>query len=140
MDRPFLWFGLDGVLSSPLVEPNPVMVNTLRYLRDFAGFGVGILAGDHCEWGPARKRIVADLGEVTVIVDSGTADARASRWDIFRIAEKLAGIPPKVSILIDRDAETCAAANAFGWRSIRFQDNARACRQLHCATGTQSIL
>ncbi|RDI69045.1 hypothetical protein [Nocardia pseudobrasiliensis] len=140
MYAPFLWFDLDGVLLYPSAETNHVMVNTLRYLRDFAGFGIGVLANEPCGWGQSRKQVMAELGGVDAVVDSRTADAGTSHRDLFRIAEREAGIPANISILVDRDAETCAAANASGWRSIQFHDNSRTCRELKCATGIQAIL
>jgi putative hydrolase of the HAD superfamily len=121
------------------VTPNFPMVNTLLYFRE-NGFGVGILTNNVIEWEPHWKRITAGVGDSTLIIDSCKVGARKPQPEIFAIAEKEAGLPPGVSILIDDVAENCAAANAVGWRSVHFRDNAQSCRELQTLTGLPAII
>lgn len=121
------------------VRPNALMVNTLRHFRE-NGFGVGILTNNVIEWEPHWKRIAAGVGDSTMIIDSCKVGARKPQREIFAIAEKEADLPPGVSTLVDDVAENCAAAEAFGWQSIHFRDNAQACRDLQTLTGLPSII
>lgn len=121
------------------VSPNPVMVNTLRHFRE-NGFGVGILTNNVVEWEPYWTRITADVGDVAAVIDSCKVGARKPQPEIFRVAEKVAELPSGVSVLVDDVAENCAAANAFGWRSVHFRDNGQACRDLYSLTGLAPII
>lgn len=121
------------------IEPNHVMINTLRYLRDY-GVGVGILTNNVTEWGPHWKRMVAGTGEVDALVDSCEIGARKPQPEIFEIAEKVVNRADERFVLIDDVEENCAAARAAGWTAIRFADNIQVCRELFGITGVPSII
>jgi putative hydrolase of the HAD superfamily len=121
------------------IEPNHVMVNTLRYLRD-NGVGVGILSNNVVEWGPHWKRMIAATGKVDALVDSCEVGARKPQPEIFDIAEKMSGRAGERFLLIDDVEENCAAARNAGWTAIRFRDNLQVCRELVAHTGVPSIV
>jgi putative hydrolase of the HAD superfamily len=125
------WF--EGVMA------NILMVNTLRHFRE-NGFGVGVLTNNVIEWEPYWKPIIAGIGDATLVIDSCKVGARKPQHEIFAIAEKEADLPPGVSVLVDDVAENCAAAEAFGWQSVCFKDNAQACRDLQAVTGLAPIV
>ena len=125
------WF--DGI------EPNHIMINTLRHLRD-NGVGVGILTNNVVEWGPHWKRMIAAVGDVDALVDSCEVGARKPQPEMFAIAEKMSARTTERFLLIDDVEENCAAARNAGWAAIRFRDNLQVCRELFGHTGVPSII
>ncbi len=120
------------------IEPNHLMIATLRHLRD-NGVPVGILTNNVLEWGPHWKRMVGCAGEVDALVDSCEIGARKPQPEIFAIAEKTsAGTGP--FLLVDDVAENCAAARNAGWLAIHFRDNVQVCRELFRHTGVPGIV
>lgn len=104
------------------------------------GLRVGILSNNVVEWEPYWSSIVAPVGEVECIVDSCKVGVRKPDPEIFRIAEKQAGVAAEDCVLIDDLAENCAAAERRGWLSVHFRDNTQALRELSALTGLRFSL
>ncbi|MFB7169614.1 HAD family hydrolase [Streptomyces sp. NPDC056254] len=121
------------------VRVNPVMAATARHARDH-GYRVGILSNNVVEWEPYWRAIVAPVGEVDCIVDSCVVGVRKPDPEIFRRAEKEAGVPAAECVLIDDLAENCAAARSVGWRAVHFRNNARTVRELAGLTGLPALV
>ncbi|MFD8593097.1 HAD family hydrolase [Streptomyces sp. NPDC059637] len=125
------WF--DGVTA------NPVMVGTLRHARE-NGFRVGVLSNNVPEWEPYWRAIIAPAGELDCLIDSCRVGARKPDEEIFRRAEKEAGVAPGDCVLVDDLAENCEAARRRGWRAVHFRDNGRAVAELRAVAAVPSIL
>ncbi|MFI1649068.1 HAD family hydrolase [Streptomyces avidinii] len=121
------------------VRANPVMVATALHAKEH-GYRVGILSNNVVEWEPYWRAIVAPVGEVDCIVDSCRVGIRKPDPEIFRRAEKEAGVPAEECVLIDDLAENCAAARRVGWRAVQFRNNAQAVRDLAGLTGLPALV
>jgi putative hydrolase of the HAD superfamily len=120
------------------IEVNPVMAQAAQLLRE-QGFGIGILTNNVLEWEPHWRRITDRAGSFDAIVDSCKVGVRKPQREIFRIAEKESGVSAASSVLIDDVAENCAAAEEAGWRTVHFQNDAQACRELSVLTEVPAI-
>ncbi|MEV7170153.1 HAD family hydrolase [Streptomyces sp. JL4002] len=121
------------------VRANPVMVSTARHAKEH-GYRVGILSNNVVEWEAHWHAIVAPVGEVDCIVDSCKVGVRKPDPDIFRRAEKEAGVPAAECVLVDDLAENCEAARSVGWRAVHFRNNAQAVRDLAGLTGLPALV
>ncbi len=100
----------------------------------------GILSNNVVEWEAHWHAIVAPVGEVDCIVDSCKVGVRKPDPDIFRRAEKEAGVPAAECVLVDDLAENCEAARSVGWRAVHFRNNAQAVRDLAGLTGLPALV
>ncbi|THV43383.1 HAD family hydrolase [Glycomyces buryatensis] len=116
------------------VSANPRMTAALCRARDL-GLGVGVLSNNVVEWKPYWTAIIAPAGRVDNVVDSCEVGVRKPDPEIFRLAEKAAGVPPEDCILIDDLAENCAAAEECGWSAVRFRDDDQILRELSALAG-----
>ena len=120
------------------VEPNHLMVATLRHLRE-NGVPAGILTNNVLEWAPHWKRMVGCADEVDALVDSCEVGVRKPQPEIFAIAEKMS-MAAGPFVLIDDVAQNCAAALDSGWFAIHFRDNTQVRRELFQLTGVPGII
>ncbi|OIJ92333.1 haloacid dehalogenase [Streptomyces monashensis] len=121
------------------VRANPVMVSAARHAKEH-GYRVGILSNNVVEWEPYWRAIVAPVGEVDCIVDSCRIGVRKPDPEIFRRAEKEAGVPAEECVLVDDLAENCTAARRVGWRAVQFRNSAQAVRDLAGLIGLPALV
>jgi putative hydrolase of the HAD superfamily len=121
------------------VAANQQMVATARHARE-NGFRIGVLSNNVPEWEPYWHRIIEPLGEVDCLIDSCRVQVRKPDLEIFRIAEREAGVAAEDCVLIDDLAENCSGARAAGWRAVHFRGNAQAVRELQGLTGLAALL
>jgi putative hydrolase of the HAD superfamily len=121
------------------VRANPVMAATVRHAKEH-GFRVGILSNNVVEWEPYWRAIVAPAGEVDHVVDSCKVRVRKPDPEIFRLAEREAGVAAEECVLVDDLPENCASARRCGWRAVRFRNSAQAVRELAALTGLPALV
>lgn len=121
------------------VRANPVMTATVRHAKE-NGYRVGILSNNVVEWEPYWRAIVAPAGEVDCVVDSCRAGVRKPDPEIFRLAERQAGVAAEECVLVDDLPENCAAARRRGWRAVHFRNSAQAVRELASLTGLPALV
>ncbi|WP_327370771.1 HAD family hydrolase [Streptomyces sp. NBC_01217] len=121
------------------VRANSVMVATARHAKEH-GYRVGILSNNVVEWEPYWRAVVEPVGEVDCIVDSCKVGVRKPDPEIFRRAEKAAGLDPADCVLIDDLAVNCEAARRTGWRAVHFRNNAQATRDLAGLIGLPALV
>lgn len=126
-----------GDYADAWFKDRPVNGEWLAFLKELRADGVfvGMLSNMVPTWDAHWRRMVPPDGAFDEVVLSFEAGCRKPMPEIFRLAEKAAGLPADACVLVDDVARNCAGARAAGWQAVEFTGTAQAVAELTSLLG-----
>jgi putative hydrolase of the HAD superfamily len=111
---------------------NTPMLELMRECRD-RGFRMGLLTNNVREW-ERHWRPTMPIDEIfELVVDSGFVGMRKPDPEIYALTQTRLGVAAEEILFIDDMDVNIAAAQAAGWHTVHFQDNAQAMPEIQAA-------